>query len=264
MKNEILSQITTECPWRDTLYWYEQTDSTNTRAKALARSGAPHGTVLVAGAQTGGRGRMGRNFLSPTGGVYLSVILRPACTPDKLMHLTCATAVAGYRAVENACGISPDIKWTNDLVVGRKKLGGILTELALSGDGLVDYAIVGIGINCCQKSEDFLPEIRQIATSIQAVTGSSCSIATLTATLIESLWEMDSRLLSEKTEIMDAYRKKCITLGKEISVVSGESVKYGTALDLDEDGGLLVRFSDGSEKIVTSGEVSVRGMYGYL
>ena len=71
-------------------------------------------------------------------------------------------------------------------------------------------------------------------------------------------------LLSEKTEIMDAYRKKCITLGKEISVVSGESVKYGTALDLDEDGGLLVRFSDGSEKIVTSGEVSVRGMYGYL
>lgn len=264
MKKQILTQISTECPWRDTLLWYEQTDSTNTRAKALAKDGAPHGTVLVAGAQTGGRGRMGRSFLSPAGGVYLSVILRPACTPDKLMHLTCATAVAGCRAVEKACGFSPDIKWTNDLVVGKKKLGGILTELAVDGNGNVDHAIVGIGINCCQKEDDFPAEIRHMATSIQAVTGNPCSVAKLTASLIEALWETDGCLLSEKSEIMDAYRQKCITLGKDISVVSGGSVSYGTALDLDEDGGLLVRFSDGSEKIVASGEVSVRGMYGYL
>lgn len=264
MKNEIISQITTECPWRDTLYWYETIDSTNNQAKTLAKDGAPHGTVLVAREQTGGRGRMGRSFLSPTGGVYLSVILRPACTPDKLMHLTCATAVAGCRAVEQACGISPDIKWTNDLVVGKKKLGGILTELALNGNGVVDYAIVGIGINCCQQAKDFPEEIRELATSVQAITDNACSPAKLAASLIESLMEMDKGLLSEKAEIMDVYRKKCITLGKEISVVRGESVRYGTALDLDEDGGLLVRFSDGSEKIVTSGEVSVRGMYGYL
>lgn len=264
MKNQIITQLTTECPWRDTLYWYEQTDSTNTQAKTLAKNGAPHGTVLVAGAQTGGRGRMGRSFQSPSGGVYLSVILRPACTPDKLMHLTCATAVAGCKAVEKACGISPDVKWTNDLVVGRKKLGGILTELALTGNGLVDYAIVGIGINCCQKAEDFSPEIREIATSIQAVTSAACSVSQVTAALIEALWEMDKALLTQKAEIMDTYRKKCITLGREISVLQGESVRHGTALDLDEDGGLLVRFTDGSEKIVASGEVSVRGMYGYL
>ncbi|MBQ3529485.1 MAG: biotin--[Oscillospiraceae bacterium] len=264
MKNEIVSQITTECPWRDTLLWYETIDSTNNQAKILAKDGVPHGTVLVAQKQSGGRGRMGRSFLSPTGGVYLSVILRPACTPDKLMHLTCATAVAGCKAVENACGISPDVKWTNDLVVGRKKLGGILTELALNGVGVVDYAIVGIGINCCQQSEDFPEEIRELATSVQAVTGNACSPAKLAASLIEALWEMDKALLSQKAEIMDAYRKKCITLGKEISVLRGESVRHGTALDLDEDGGLVVRFSDGSEKVVTSGEVSVRGMYGYL
>jgi BirA family biotin operon repressor/biotin-[acetyl-CoA-carboxylase] ligase len=207
---------------------------------------------------------MGRSFQSPSGGVYLSVILRPACTPDKLMHLTCATAVAGCKAVEKACGISPDVKWTNDLVVGRKKLGGILTELALTGNGLVDYAIVGIGINCCQKAEDFSPEIREIATSIQAVTSAACSVSKVTAALIEALWEMDKALLTQKAEIMDTYRKKCITLGREISVLQGESVRHGTALDLDEDGGLLVRFTDGSEKIVASGEVSVRGMYGYL
>lgn len=264
MKNEIVSQITTECPWRDTLLWYETIDSTNNQAKILAKDGAPHGTVLVAQEQSGGRGRMGRSFLSPTGGVYLSVILRPACTPDKLMHLTCATAVAGCKAVENACGISPDVKWTNDLVIGRKKLGGILTELALSSNGVVDYAIVGIGINCCQNADDFSPEIRAIATSIQTVTGAACSVSKVTAALIEALWEMDKDLLSKKADIMDAYRKKCITLGKEISVLRGESVSHGTALDLDEDGGLLVRFTDGSEKIVASGEVSVRGMYGYL
>ena len=264
MKDQILTQITTECPWRGTLYWYEQTDSTNTQAKALAKNGAPHGTVLIAGAQTGGRGRMGRSFASPNGGVYLSVLLRPNCPPEKLMHLTCATAVAGCRAVEKACGFSPSIKWTNDLVVGKRKLGGILTELGLNGNGLVDYAIVGVGINCCQKAEDFPPEIRDIATSIQVVSENACSVAKLAASLTEALWEMDKGLLSQKAEIMDAYRKKCITLGNEISVVSGESVSHGTALDLDEDGGLLVRFTDGSEKIVASGEVSVRGMYGYL
>ena len=263
MKNQIISQITTECPWRDTLYWYDTIDSTNTRAKELAKSGAPHGTILVAGAQTGGRGRMGRSFLSPTGGVYLSVILRPDCPPDKLMHLTCATAVAGCEAVEATCGIRPDIKWTNDLVYTRKKLGGILTELALSGNGLVEYAIIGIGINC-EKAKDFPPELQEIVTSVQEISPHPCSPAKLTAKLIEALWEMDKLLLTGKAAIMDSYRRSCITLGQEIMVLKGETTAYGTALDLDEDGGLLVHFRDGSEKIVTSGEVSVRGMYGYL
>ncbi len=264
MKNTILSQISAECPWRDTLYWYDTVDSTNTKAKALAKNGAAHGTVLIAGRQTGGRGRMGRSFLSPDGGVYLSVILRPACAPSKLMHLTCAAAVAACRAVERSSGVCPQIKWTNDLVVGKKKLGGILTELGLDSSGNAEYAIVGIGINCRQSENDFPPEVRDIATSIEAVTGSACCPAKAAAALIEALWETDKGLLPEKAKIMDAYRRKCITLGKEISVVRGDDLQYGTALDLDDDGGLLVRFSDGSEKIVTSGEVSVRGMYGYL
>ncbi len=263
MRNEILSQITTECPWRDTLYWYETLDSTNTRAKELAKDGAPHGTVLVAKTQTGGRGRIGRSFLSPTGGVYLSVILRPACAPDRLMHLTCAAAVAGCKAVEKACGILPDIKWTNDLVCGKKKLGGILTELVLGGNGNVECAIIGIGINC-EKAADFPPELQNTVTSVSEISGTSCTAAELTARLVEALYEMDTMLFTGKQAIMDDYRQRCITLGKEIKVLQGDSVNYGTALDLDEDGGLLVRFTDGSEKIVASGEVSVRGMYGYL
>ena len=263
MKENIRLQITAECPWRDTLHWYNTIDSTNSRAKELAKDGAPHGTVLVAGTQTGGRGRMGRSFLSPSGGVYMSVILRPDCSPEQLMHLTCATAVAGCRAVEEACGICPNIKWTNDLVYSNKKLGGILTELALNDKEKVEYAIIGIGINC-KKPQDFPAELQQTVTSVQEISHTHCSAEKLTAKLVEALWKMSKMLFIGKTEIMDIYRQRCITLGKEIKVVRGDSVEYGTALDLDEDGGLLIRFRDGNEKIVTSGEVSVRGMYGYL
>ena len=265
MKQEILSYFTTECPWRDTLYWYEETDSTNTQAKRMAKEGAPHGTVLIAGSQTGGRGRMGRSFASPKGmGVYLSVILRPDCPPDRLMHLTCATAVAGCAAVEKSCGFTPDIKWINDLVYHRKKLGGILTELAIdSKTGLVDYAIVGIGINCLQSTLDFPPELRDIATSVSKITNNTCSPARLAATLTEALFDMSNRLLSDKQALMDRYRKLCMTVGQEIMVLQGDDIRYGTALNIDDDGGLLVKFSDGTEKVVNSGEVSVRGMYGY-
>ncbi len=263
MKYQILTQMTTECPWRDTLYWYDRVDSTNTRAKELAMSGAPHGTVLVAGSQSGGRGRLGRSFLSPTGGVYLSVILRPACPPDMLMHLTCAAAVAGCRAVEQVCGVCPGIKWTNDLVYGKKKLGGILTELGLDGAGNVDYAIIGIGINC-EKPTNFPDELQDTVTSVQEVSGTDCTADKLTAKLVEALYAMDKQLFPGKQALMDDYRRRCVTLGKEIKVVRGDSVEYGTALDLDVDGGLIVKFSDGTTKTVTSGEVSVRGMYGYL
>jgi len=265
MKEHILSQITTECPWRDTLYWFDTIDSTNTRAKVMAREGAPQGTVLVAGHQSAGRGRLGRSFSSPVGmGVYLSVILRPNCPPDKLMHLTCAAAVAGCRAVEIACGIFPGIKWTNDLVVEKRKLGGILTELSVdSATGLVAWAVIGIGINCNQLPSDFPPELQNMATSVAQLTGNPCSPAVLAATLVEALYKMDARLLSGKQEIMDEYRSRCITLGKEIILVRGEETAYGKALELDDEGGLLVRFQDGTERIVSSGEVSVRGMYGY-
>ena len=263
MKNKILSQINAECPWRDTLHWYDTLESTNIRAKELAKADAPHGTVVIAGSQTGGRGRMGRSFLSPAGGVYLSVILRPACPPDRLMHLTCAAATAGCIAVERACGICPDIKWTNDLVYGKKKLGGILTELVLRTDGAVEAAIIGIGINC-KKATDFPPELQATVTSIQEISSAGCTADALTAKLVEALWKMDKELFTGKQEMMAYYRRRCITLGKEIKILTGDTVQYGIALDLDENGGLLVRFTDGSEKIVASGEVSIRGMYGYL
>ncbi len=265
MKQEILSHFTTECPWRDTLYWYDTIESTNTAAKALAKDGAPHGTVLIAGSQTGGRGRLGRSFSSPKGmGVYLSVIIRPNCKPQELMHLTCAAAVAACQAVELVCGSCPDIKWTNDLVFGKKKLGGILTELGIAGNGTVDYAVVGIGINCCQMQEDFPAELQDMATSIAQISSAPCSPAHMTAALTEALYNVSSKLISDKSQLMAHYRSRCITLGQEISVVRGKDISHGTALAIDDDGGLEVRFTDGTTKTVASGEVSIRGMYGYL
>ena len=232
----------------------------------LAKEGAPHGTVLIAGSQTGGRGRLGRSFSSPDGmGVYLSVILRPNCKPEKIMHLTCAAGVAACRAVEQVSGIRPGIKWINDLVCRKKKLGGILSELGFDPvTGNVAYAIVGIGINCLQKTEDFPEELQPVATSLRELTDTCCSPARLAAALVEALYAMDNALFSKKQQLMDDYRHRCITLGQEIKVLQSENIRYGTAEDIDADGGLIVRFNDGTVQTVDSGEVSIRGMYGYV
>ena len=265
MKEAILSRLSPDYPWKDRLNWFDSIGSTNDHLKALARQGAPHGTAVIADHQTGGKGRMGRSFESPAGkGVYLSLLLRPSAAPEQLMHLTCAAAVAMCDALEAACGIRPGIKWTNDLVWGKRKLGGILTELGLGTGGTVDYAIIGIGINCCQQGEDFSPEVRGIATSLASIAGAPVEIPGVAAAMLEALHRADSILLPQKEAILQQYRGNCITLGKSVSVVRGSQIRHGNALDVDENGALVVAFSDGTSEAVNSGEVSVRGMYGYV
>ena len=263
MRQKIIQYLQESCPWQDSLLYFESIDSTNTRAKELAIQGAPHGTVLIADHQTGGRGRRGRSFHSPAGsGIYMSVILRPNCPPSELMHLTCAAAVALCDAVENSCDFRPGIKWTNDLVYGQRKLAGILTELGFNAQGLVDWAIVGIGINCTQEETKFPEEIRSIAGSLASVSGQTIDRAAVAAAMMDALYRMD---LTQKTEILNQYRTDCITLGKEISLVRADgNIHHGTALDIDEEGALMVRLLDGCMEIVNSGEVSIRGMYGYV
>lgn len=265
MKQSILSQLSADYPWCDRFFHFPTIDSTNDQLKQLARQSAPHGTVLIADHQTNGHGRLGRSFQSSAGvGVYLSILLRPQCAPGELMHLTCAAAVAMCEAVEAASGFCPGIKWTNDLVSGKKKLGGILTELGFGKNSTLDYAIVGIGINCCQENEDFAPEIQNMAASLSMVTGKSIDRSKVAAAMMEALYHMDQRLLTEKDAILQQYRERCITIGQDISLVRGEEVRYGKALSVDNDGALVVQFSDGTVQSVNSGEVSVRGMYGYI
>lgn len=266
MRTQILKYLSESCPWQDSVLYFNSIDSTNTRAKELAAQGAPHGTVLIADHQTGGRGRLGRTFLSPAGtGVYLSVILRPNCAPTELMHLTCAAAVAMCDAVEHAAGFRPGIKWTNDLVYGGKKLAGILTELGISPRGMVDYAVIGIGINCCQREADFPAEIRSIAGSLSMFTQTKVDRSRVAAAMVEALYQMSEILLREKRCIMDRYRSSCITLGCDVSIVKADdSVRHALAMDIDEEGALIVQLPDGTTEVVSSGEVSVRGMYGYI
>lgn len=264
-KHQILACLPEDYPWRDRLNYLNCTDSTNVHAKVLAAQGAPHGTVLIADHQTGGKGRMGRSFHSPGGmGIYMSILLRPECTPSDLMHLTCAAAVAMCDAVEKSTGFRPGIKWTNDLVYNKRKLAGILTELGLDTRGGISHAIVGIGINCCQTAGDFPEDIRNVAGSLAAVAGKTIDRNAVAAAMMEALWRMDHRLLTCKTQILDRYRQDCITIGQEICLIRSGEIRYGKAIDIDNEGALIVKLSSGQVEAVNSGEVSVRGMYGYL
>jgi BirA family biotin operon repressor/biotin-[acetyl-CoA-carboxylase] ligase len=253
-------------PWANSIICFDTIASTNTHAKKLAAEGAPHGTVLIADQQTGGRGRMGRQFYSPVGsGIYMSVIIRPDHLPGELMHLTCAAGAAMCRAVESVAGVCPGLKWINDLVWEGKKLGGILAEMALApATGKCAYAVVGIGINCSQNHGDFPAEIAQIATSLKQITGKSINRSHLAAAMIHQLHAMSENLVRDKETIMDFYRRHCVTLGKEVSVHRFDEVRHGTALDIDADGGLTGRFNHGTVQTVSAGEVSIRGMYGYV
>lgn len=246
-------------PW--TVVVPEEVDSTNNIAKQLGAQGAPHGMVVVTEHQTGGRGRLGRSFVSPPGGVYLSVLLRPAVELGHLMHLTALAAVATRRAIADSCGVEADIKWTNDLQWHGKKLCGILTELSCEAEsGRLEYAVIGIGINCNTEIEQLPPEVRPIATSLADITGRELDPNELALALIRRLQELAEVLEGDRRPWMLEYRRACVTLGKRVVLLRGGEQIPAFALDVNEDGGLVVRYEDGSIGTVNSGEVSVRGV----
>lgn len=260
MKEQILKHLPGH-PWAEFIQVHDVLDSTNTYAKELARQGAPEGTVVIAQSQTGGRGRLGRSFHSPKdGGLYLSLILRPNCPADRLMHLTCAVAVAACDAVEQVCGLRPGVKWINDLVMEGKKLGGILTELIFDGNGMVSSAVIGIGINC--RLEVFPEELSGLACSLSQFTDQN-DPALLASELMIALERMSGQLLSHSNPIMERYRRDCVTLGKHIRVICPAGTETGVAQAVNEDGSLMVLFDNGQQKNVNSGEVSVRGFWDY-
>ena len=262
MKQSILDRLPSDHPWRDLLQVHERLDSTNTHARELARQGAAAGTVIIAQTQSAGRGRLGRSFHSPADtGLYFSLILRPDCKPEQLMHLTCAAAVAACDAVERSCGLRPGIKWINDLTLEGKKLGGILTELSFGTDGRVSSAVIGIGINV--KKESFPRELQPIACSL-ADFAPQPELSALAAELMLSLEEMSRSLLSDRAGLMDRYRKDCITTGRQVRIIGADSIRAGLAEAIQDDGSLQVLFDDGQRKTVNSGEVSVRGLWDYI
>lgn len=240
-------------------------DSTNTFLKRAAHDGAPDGMAAIAAQQTAGRGRRGRTFQSKDGGLYMSVLLRPKCPPESLLPLTGLAAVAVCDAVESVCGARPQIKWTNDLLLDGKKLCGILTELSMEGEsGALEYAVLGIGINVSQTPDDFEDEVRDIATSLSLHLGKTVSRAALAAAVLREVDALYTALCAEDTaRYLAAYRRDCVTLGREVRLLWRDERESVFAEDIDDQFGLIVRRPDGTRETIRSGEVSVRGLYGY-
>ena len=263
MQEKLLRRALPELP-PERLLVYETLPSTNALARELASAGAAHGTAVLADTQSAGRGRMGRTFVSPPDcGIYLSLILRPEAEASELLHLTAVLAVAACDAVEEVTGLRPGVKWINDLVLHGKKVGGILTELAFSGPK-PDFAVAGIGLNCNTDSEAFPPELRQTAGSLAQAAGNPVDRTALAAALIRHWTQAAQTAVPERAEWMRRYRQDCVTVGQEVELLRGGAREQAFALGVEDDGALLVRLTDGTQKRVFCGEASVRGKNGYL
>lgn len=251
-------------PWGAETILLDSVDSTNNYAKDLARRGAPHGTVVLADCQTSGKGRLGRRFSSPSGvGIYCSVVLRFDAAPEQLLHLTPMAAEAVRRAVSASTGLEPKIKWINDLLLDRRKLCGILTELGMSG-GRLDFLVVGIGINCNQQTSDFPPELQKTAVSLAQVLGQPVDRDAVAIQLLAQLHAMSQAVLSASGPWLDSYRAHCVTLGQDVQLIRDDQRRNAHVDGMNDQGTLLVTLPDGSHETVFSGEVSVRGLDGYI
>lgn len=243
-----------------TIYFYEETDTTNNRARELALEGAPEGTLVVAEKQTAGRGRRGKVWESPLGtGIWMSLVLRPQIMPAEASVLTLLCGLATAEAIEVETGLSAGIKWPNDILINGKKAVGILTEMDCEMSE-VHFVIPGIGINV--NTASFPPEIAEIATSLYLECGKTVSRRRLVHRVLERLEEHYETFLwtGSFAAMLEDYRKHCITLGKEVHVLGREPF-FAEALDITPEGELLVRRADnGKEEVVFSGEVSIRGV----
>ena len=233
------------------IYFAESTDSTNTRLKELARQGAPQGTVVAAREQTGGKGRLGRSFVSPPGGLYLSILWRPEFSPEKAARLSCAGALAACAAIEEVWGIAPDIKWPNDLLLKGKKISGILTEAAWQKEG--GWVIVGTGINV--NTESFPPQLQSIASSLYLETGKGYELEKLMAAFISRLDSVYRAWGEEGAPFLEEYRRRCITPGRDILIDHEGGRAKVHALSVEEDYSLLIQWPDGREEKKSFGEI---------
>ncbi len=245
------------------LVFLEQVDSTNNEAKRQAEQGAPDGTLVVALEQSGGKGRRGRSWVSERGaGVWMSLMIRPDILPECASMLTLVAAMAVEAGIRQAAGIEGRIKWPNDVVLDGKKVCGILTEMSTEMES-IHYVVVGIGINV--GAREFPEEIRDVATSLCLYTGKDVRRAVLAAAVTDA-WEiyyekflktMDLSLLAEE------YNRNLVNIGREVRVMAPEGAYSGISHGINDRGELLVE-TEGKIKNVISGEVSVRGIYGYV
>lgn len=237
-----------------------ETDSTNTLLKRSYPT-APHGFTVIAEHQTAGRGRLGRSFSSPPGGgLYMSILLRPALPLDQLNYLTIAAAVAVCRAIAQTCGFAPGIKWVNDVLMDGRKLCGILTEASIEGEtGAVDFAVLGIGVNLRLQYDTLPDEVRAVAGCLADFCRTPPRRAILATAILNALEQCYLSLCADGAgPLIAAYRELLCIRGKTIRVLAPEGSYTAVADDIDDCGHLLIRLADGSLRTLSTGEVSIR------
>lgn len=259
---EIEKYLNTDFIGRDTRY-FDSIDSTNKKAKELALD-AKEGTVVISEEQIGGKGRLGRTWISPKNkGIWMSIVLKPSIEPSKVSKVTQIGAIAVVKALENM-GIKSQIKWPNDILVNGKKICGILTEM--SGElNMIDYIIMGIGINVNLDEKDIPNDLKHKATSIKIEEGKYIDRKKLTANILNTFekYYIDFKKDGELGEIIDILRESSILIGKTVRIITRGETRFGKVIDINKDGELQVEFETGIENIY-SGEVSVRGIDGYI
>jgi BirA family biotin operon repressor/biotin-[acetyl-CoA-carboxylase] ligase len=231
---------------------YTSLPSTQAVASDLARQGAPEWTVVVAQEQTAGRGRLGNTFHSPLGGLYCSTVLRPPLSPSQAGLAGIAAGLASAEAVQALTGLTPVLKWPNDLLLNGRKLSGLLVELEAGADR-IEYLVVGIGINI--NLREFPPELSTTATSLQLATTREWSIEALLALLLARLEARYPLVAANPSGLLAAWRAWPNLLGQPVTVAAPAGAWSGTAEDLAPDGALLVRTSAGDLRRVLAADV---------
>lgn len=264
-QNELDPFLQTGFVGRKVIY-LETVDSTNTHAKRLAEGPFLDGTVVIAEEQSAGRGRLGRHWVSPTGkGIWMSLLLKPDISPIDAPKLTIVAACSAAKAIHDCCGIEAGIKWPNDIVANGRKLCGILTEMSAEEDE-IKYVVVGIGINANLRLSDFGPEVSSMATSLSIESGGDIPRKLITAAVLNEFEKAYREFVKAGSIafLLPEYRKRSAVLGREVRIISKKGETTGEAVDINEEGQLLIKLRDGSIREIMSGEVSVRGMYGYI
>ena len=239
------------------IFFESVADSTNAIARTKATEGDEEGTLVLADTQTSGRGRKGREFVSPMGsGIYMSIILRPNFSAEESLFITTAAAVAAARAIEKICGVKTGVKWVNDVYCGEKKVCGILTEAALNIEsGGMEYAVLGVGINVYPPKGGFPENLRNIAGVCL-----DCAPTPLLRSRLVAAFYGEFFAIYEKgcgREFMNEYRSRSNVIGKNVTVFRGNECYDAKAVDIDERGGLVVE-RNGEKEVLSSGEITIR------
>lgn len=246
------------------ILYFDSIDSTNNELKRQAEKQLCHGMVAVAEEQTAGRGRRGHAWISPPGtGIWVSFLLTPDIAPDKASMLTLVAAMAVSKAVSEVTELKAEIKWPNDIVVNKKKVCGMLTELSAEMTK-VNYVVIGIGINA--NTTEFLDDIKDMATSLYLESGKRVN----RASVIEAMGRYFEKYYDEfikagdLSPLVKEYNELLVNAGRQVRVITQEGEKQYRAVGINAEGELIVEDADGTESVIRSGEVSVRGLYGYV